>query len=290
MPTIVEFDASVRPDIILVSTDNNGDTTHFYLHKSTLADASSFFCGMFALPEPAVDPSCLASMSTQSVPRIHIPEPAHIMMLALQLIYPSQQPCVSDLDDLTVVLTVAVKYDLTPAIDSLRALLLSPLFLEKDPLHVYAIACRFDFDDEAKLASGWTFNANLLDDDEVDCSLPHPSLRHITAYDYHRLLTLHRRRAKAACALLQAPDTVKCMCCNASVFSTSKPPKWWEIWSAGAKEELKKGPATEIIFSTNYVFEAARKTGCAGCTESVLHSWVFLSELKEGLSKLPRTI
>jgi len=227
-----------------------------------------------------------------------MPEPAHILKRVLEYVYRVPTLRVSNLDELTALLAIATKYDLTLVIESLRAMLVSPEFLSADPLHVYAIACRFDLDQEAALASKWTLNIDFLDDevddDQPDAhkpSVPRHYLRYIPAYDYHRLLVFHRRRVRAADALLQVPDNIKCIHCNGSVFTMHSPPKWWQEWVVSARKELRKRPLeTEKVFGVDYIFQAATKTGCVGCAESVLSSWTALKEMRERIDQLPTTI
>lgn len=222
-----------------------------------------------------------------------MPEPAHVLERILEYVYRVNPQPVSGLDELTTLLAVATKYDLTLVVESLRTLLVSPEFLGVDPLHVYAIACSFDLDNEAAIASQWTLNADFLDDEiDGDQSDPHKRpisrdyLRHMPAYDYHRLLVFHRKRARAVEALFQLPDNVKCMHCNGST-----PPKWWREWVVCARTELRKRPLeTEKVFGVDYVFQAATKAGCVGCVESVLNSWTALKDMKERIDGLPTTI
>ena len=288
---IVSFNSAhdTDTDVILLTTAQDGSVAEFHVHKSILSEASSFFETMFSLPQLRQD---------TNKPVIPIPEPAHILKRVLQDVYRIPTQPVSNLDELTALLTVATKYDLTPVVESLRALLVSPEFLSADPLHVYSIACRFDLNQEAALASKWTLNVDFLDDDDDDQSHtwhnpspPRHYLRYISAYDYHRLLVLHHKRVKAADALLQAPYNIKCMHCSGSVFTMHSPPKWWQEWVVGARKELRKRPLeTEKIFGVDYIFQAATKTGCVGCAESVLNSWTALIEMKERVDQLPTTI
>lgn len=274
-------------DVILLTTAEDGVVSKFHLHKNVLSQASTFFETLFSLQQP--------KSHGKGLPVVPLPEPAHILDKLLRFVYHPimQHPPISSLDDLTLLLAVATKYELRPAIDALRAELISPCYLSEDPLRVYAIAQRFDLDEEAVVASAWTLDMELLggeDNGNTPPALPHPSLRYMTAYDFYQLLVLHQRRSKAARALLVVPDDIKCMQCNSSVFTRDAPPKWWTEWVSSAKEEMGKKVVSERLFGVDYLFEVARRTGCAGCTESVLHSWTFLMELKGRIDELPTTI
>ena len=90
--------------------------------------------------------------------------------------------------------------DLTVATDGLRKQLVDPAFLKMSPLRVYAIASRFELDEEATIAAKATLYTGLR--------LPlHEDLKGMTGYTYHRLVLLHERRARDAIALL--PDKIE---------------------------------------------------------------------------------
>jgi hypothetical protein len=282
-------------DVILLTIAEDGIVSNFHVHKKVLSEASPFFETLFSLQQPSQpDQPGTLTRSLSGLPTVPLPDPAHILDQLLRFVYchPIHHPPISSLDELTALLAVATKYELVPAIDGLRATLMSPSFMGMDPIRVYAIARRFDLDEEATVASRWTLNVDLLgdDNDELSCtpSLPHPSLRYISAYDFYQLLVLHRGRAKAARALLVIPDDIKCMQCNESVFTINSPPKWWKEWVGSAREALgtTNFAMTDRFFGVDHLFEVARRTGCAGCTESVLHSWTFLMELKGQIDKL----
>ena len=288
----VDFNPACDTDVILLTTAQDGSVTEFHVHKQVLSEASLFFDTMFSLPQPQQDTTALSWLNKPIIP---IPEPAHILKRILQYVYRIPTRPVSNLDELTALLSVATKYDLTLVVNSLRTLLVSPELLGADPLHVYVIACRFGLDQEAACASKWTLDIDILDDqvndDQEKSSVSRHYLRYISAYDYHRLLVFHGKRTRAADALLQVPDNIKCMHCSGSVFTMHSPPKWWQEWVVGARRDLRKRPLdTEKIFGVDYVFQAATKAGCVGCVESVLNSWTTLTEMKEKIDQLPTTI
>lgn len=180
-------------------------------------------------------------------------------------------------------LGAATKYDMPAAIARLREVLVSPSFLKACPIRVYAIASRFDLEEEAKIASQYTLNVNIL------TSPLSEDLKYISAYSYHRILDLHRRRAEAAQLALEIPDDVKCMQCNGS-YNSFAPPRWWAAFREKAKEELRIRPTTKTIFSLEFLMQTARASGCQRCAGSILDSYAFLETLKEKIDALPSTI
>ncbi|TFK46930.1 hypothetical protein OE88DRAFT_1666726 [Heliocybe sulcata] len=264
-------------DVVLRSTQP--DATDFRLHKCILALASPFFENMFSLPQPS---------GADDLPVIDVSEQAAVLNAVLQFVYPVLDPAIETLDELLSVLTVAMKYEFTAAVHNLRQLLVSPRFVTVEPMKVFAIACRFDLDDEAKTASRYTLSTDVLTAPLTD------DLKYLSAYSYRRLLDLHRTRAAAAQKVLQSTkpasvDTLKCMQCSAVAFGTYMPPRWWMDFQKRGCEELGKRPCTDVVFSMAFLSQSAR-TGCPRCAESVLNSYSFIERLKEEIDELPATI
>jgi BTB/POZ domain len=269
------FDAP-DADVILLSGEEH-NSTEFRVHRCILAAASPFFYDMFTLPQNQ-------SQDDSKLPIIPVSEHAGILDSLLRFIYPVQHPYIDTLDQLVPILTAAVKYDLMAALISLRALLVSPRFAQAEPTRVYAIASRFEFEEEAQIASKYTLSVNVLDAPLSD------DLKFISAYAYHRLLDLHRRRVQAALQMLKPSDDVKCMQCNGSAFSVYFTPKWWSEFEKNARAELSVRPTTDVIFGMEFLAQAAISSGCQRCAGSVLDSWKFLQELKRNIDELPATI
>ena len=176
-----------------------------------------------------------------------------------------------------------MKYELVGASQILRHQLLSPHFLKNDPVRVFAIACRYDFDEEARTASQHCLRVNLL-----DCPLT-TDFKHVTAYSYHRLLDLHRRRSIAAQQLLKLEENVKCVQCSSSHYGHLFPPRWWVDFEQRAKEELAVRPTSDVVFTLGFMLPSAH-SGCQRCPESILESHEFLDRLKKRIDDLPSTI
>lgn len=262
-------------DVLLLSSDN----VKFSVHRCILAAASPFFEDMFSLPQP---PSHLANEERCSV--IQVTESDSTLHTLLHFVYPMPHPTISSLDELVTILGAAVKYDFLGAISSLRKQLISPAFLKDDPMRVFAIASKYDFEDEAQVASRHTLSIVILDSPLSD------DLRFITAHSYHRLLVLHKRRSADAQALLKIPEDVTCLQCAGPYYGAFVPPKWWKEFERMARAELAVRPTTSIIFDMAFLGRAARAAGCRRCAESILESHQFLSDLKRQIDDLPSTI
>ncbi|KAH8096643.1 hypothetical protein BXZ70DRAFT_327974 [Cristinia sonorae] len=278
LTTLFAFDDA---DLVLRPTSPDSDAVDFHVHRCILAASSPFFRQMFTLPQALSE----EIVDEPPIPVIEMSETGSTLGALLQFIYPMVDPWIETLDELTLVLDAATKYDMTVARETLRKLLIAPRFVAKWPTRVYAIASRFELEEEAKIASRYTLTVNVL-----DCPLSE-DLKYITAYSYHRLLDLHRSRAKAAQELLLSmpPDNVKCMLCNGTHYGILLAPKWWQHFQAKAREELSLRPTTEIIFSMPFLAQVA-SAGCDRCAGSLLNSHVFLEELRKKIDDLPATI
>ena len=267
-------------DIILRSDDAR--PTDFRVHRCILRAGSPFFQTMFSLPQPECD-------TPERLPVLDVAEPAAVLDPLLRFLYPVPDPEVSTLDALVLITSAASKYDMAAVTNCLRVLLVSPAFLATAPVRVFAIASRFDFEEEAQLASRHTLRVHVLDAPLCD------DLRHISAYAYHRLLELHRQRGDAAREALcaRAPDGLRCAQCNGAQYSNNNavaPPKWWGEFVARAGEELRSRPTSDVVFSLRFLVECAHAAGCARCTGSILESYIFLDTLKAKIDALPSTI
>lgn len=263
------------PDADLILCSSSPDAVQFRVHKCVLAASSVFFEHMFSLPQGPAEGA--------SLPVVDVAESAHTLENLLRLIYPVPRPNIDSLDELVVVLEAATKYELAAAIEHLRILLVQPQHVLSDPLRVYAIACRFELEEESKIASRHTLQIKV-----TECPLSE-DLKYISAYQYHRLLDLHRRRAVAAVELLVYENEVKCMMCNGTHYGDFYPPKWWKNWEARAKTELHERPATDVIFSWAFLAESAN-AGCERCGGSIMDAHWFLEKLKNKIDALPSTI
>src|ERR1700722_12330571 len=154
-------------DTILLShpVDN---PTKFLVHRCILEIASPFFKELFTLPQPLPYPKAERAV-------ISVSEPRDTLDLLLRFLYPIPDPEIESLDVLDSVLGAAVKYDLSSVLSTLRKILVSPRFLQDVPLRVFAIAARYELEEEEKLASRATLTLSISEDP------PSEELKYITA-------------------------------------------------------------------------------------------------------------
>lgn len=266
------------PDADLVLRSSSPNPDDFYVHRCILSTASPFFKEMFTLPQPPSEDG-----KPLPTPVLDVAEDAETLDKLLRFVYPMTNPPVDSLDELVLILAAACKYDMPAVVESLRRNLIEPRFITEAPLRVYAIATRFDLEEEAKVASKYSLAINILDSPLSD------DLKFITAYSYHRLLNLHRHRAEAAQKLLKIPDNVKCMMCNGTHYGPFLAPRWWQDFSDRATQELSMRPTSDVIFSMQFLAHSA-KAGCERCAGSILGAHWFLADLKKQIDALPATI
>ncbi|KAK0432823.1 uncharacterized protein EV420DRAFT_1624156 [Desarmillaria tabescens] len=254
------------PDADVVLTGGGDQKRRFAVHKCILSAASPVFKDMFMLPQPTTADGAL--------PVVDMIESSKVVLALLQFIYPVPNPTISSLDELVPVLEAAKKLDVDAALDSLRKQLVLSEHVENEPLRVYAIAARFDLQEELKIAAKHTLKKNVL-----DCPLSE-DLKHITAYDYHRLLDLHRRHSRAMQDALQ-PDRYRC-------GQYCYPAKWWTAFIEVANKELAERPSTDVIFRPDFLYRCySSQSHCGACAESVLSQFTDLLKLKESIDALP---
>ncbi|KAH9910965.1 uncharacterized protein BXZ73DRAFT_57418 [Epithele typhae] len=155
------------------------DHVDFYVHRSILSVGSQFFDGMFTVPQPR---------DTDPIPAsVHVVEDSTTIDVFLRLLYPSEDYLVTSLDIFVPVLEAGRKFEARKILSTMRRQLLFPCFLNQDPLRVFAIACRFDLENEAAIAAVEAVVTNRVMDQY--CA----DLDEIAAGSYYRLLALNRK-------------------------------------------------------------------------------------------------
>lgn len=138
---------------------------------------------------------------------IQVAESAKVLENFLHLIYPVDSPVVEDLRLVDDLLQLADKYKAKGVTTKLKKLLVSPSFLRDDPIRVFAIACRCNFDEEAKLVVPHTFSIDLIH------GISEEHLRTMTTEAYHHLLAEHAlRREQLIDAVNGAQLSQLCSC------------------------------------------------------------------------------
>ncbi|TFK85766.1 hypothetical protein K466DRAFT_566416 [Polyporus arcularius HHB13444] len=169
------------------------DGVEFRVHRLILSMASSVFEGMFSIPKPS------ALLSNPNIPDISIPEDSETIDLYLRICYPLIDPEVPTLLLLRKVVTTGFKYDAPMVVHAMKRELRQPRFMDKDPLHVFVIACLWEWEEEAKVAAENVALAGTM------VGLFPELLDEISAGAYYRLQKLGRTRRHV---ILRTTDSV----------------------------------------------------------------------------------
>lgn len=140
-------------DVILRSSD----LCDFRVRRAILAEASSVFEGMFALPQPphtdssVYGPSAGGDEHRDGLPVLAMQEDSRTLDLLLRICYPVVSPSFDSLEALSPVLAAAVKYVVDGAIATIRVDLRR--LAKLDPLRVYCLSMHYGFLEEAEEAA-----------------------------------------------------------------------------------------------------------------------------------------
>jgi hypothetical protein len=174
--------ASHTPDVILRSSDN----VDFYVMKTFLAFSSpDVFAPMFTLPQAQHDIPSPSGLHI--VPVAEDSKPLRILLLYC---YPLDlQDEASDIEDIARAVFAARKYAMDFAATRIEKTFHSKALslLDGDPLHIYALACRYGFEELGRSAARKTLEIPL------SRLLPSPELKHITGMDMYRLIQCRYR-------------------------------------------------------------------------------------------------
>lgn len=292
MSGLYKFDA---PDADLILRSGGQKSTEYRVHRCILAmvrfdyasrysvnvyQASPVFHTMFSLPQ--------AESANKSVPVVDLSENAITLDALLRLLYPVEDPVFDNLADLGPVIDTAMKYEINVVLTRLRSILVSPIFLEKQPLQVYAIATNWEFEEEMKLASGHTLGVDIINSPSAD------TLNHITTSHYRRLLLFHLERAAKAQQVLEDvfPKQPTCSACRQYVDG------WHKAYKQKARDELSLRPTSSVICSFDFIAPIADAMDSADCSMNSCRKGgrklevyrSFLENLKKRIDELPSTI
>ena len=249
------------PDDFVIRTQQN---TYFHVSSTILSLASPYFRDLISKLRLAEAPLTL-----------EVPESQTSIETILRLTYPIPDPVIMDLDDVTDAYTAALKYKLGLATASLRRMFILPRFIEREPLRVYALSVRFELEEEVNLAA---FHACKLSLEQwPDCE----ELDYISGSQYHALLVHHRRRGTEAVRLLQALSLASSCRCGRN---------WMDDYKNKAVDFMSKAPASDYVFSAEFIVDFARDLSCIRCSNAALQLTKLqgpFAQLKQDVMSIP---
>ncbi len=134
------------------------------MSSDTLSRASGWFTAMFSLPQSPPD---LAAGNACQCIELSVTEPSQVLCGLLSIISGIALPSLDDIDFAESVLYAADKYDMPMPTAVLRASAL-PIFLQKRPIRVYAIACHMSWEAEATEAASRTLGLDIVAKENAD--------------------------------------------------------------------------------------------------------------------------
>ncbi|EJD53548.1 hypothetical protein AURDEDRAFT_53221 [Auricularia subglabra TFB-10046 SS5] len=223
-------------DADLIMRCREPEHVDFYVFKRILVEGSAVFRDMLQTPDSA---SAL-SKANNPMRVVELVESAEVVDSLLRLLYPMRKPHFESLDELILVIRAADKFQMHGLLYQLREMLVSARFLVDAPVRVYAVACIFSWEAEAKAASQAALSVDVL-----RCE-PFPELGDISARAILRLIQMHQTRGQLAMQLLNNFSPT-CTGTPGSACSAAAP-LWWLEFKNRAREELRISPTTARIF------------------------------------------
>ena len=197
-PLSTTFRADPSADVI-IRTEGAVD---FRAHKCILSLASPIFKDMFAVPQPPTGtPGVLPHIDVQDLPGA--------WENILRTIYPMLNPTIDNLDDLECFLLTAKKYEMQCVIDSYKPCFEDQVFIQSDPLRLYAIACACGFEEQAKYVARRAKHQTVVGRSGVG------DLKGLTLDSYHRFVSFLAERDNQWHRTLtknQIPHGFNCSC------------------------------------------------------------------------------
>lgn len=179
-------------DLVLHTSDGG----RFAVHRIFLTLASSLLKRSLmpgsASPSPQFSGIVIKPEKGRDI--IEIAEDGLTTERVLHFCYPFTNPVLENLDDVQKVLAMMKKFEMRGLMERVKSLLVQPSFLEEEPLRVFAIAYRFGFEAETRIAARSTLRHQIFG--------PYvKELEHIPASVYHKLLQYHRKCSVVVCGL-----------------------------------------------------------------------------------------
>ena len=259
------FDAP-DSDAVLRSSDGK----ELRVHRLILSLASPVFQGMFSLPQSTIPSS--------QIPIVDVPESSDILEPFLQYLYPRSPPTIPDISMWSALYAIADKYDAEVVMDPLRDMLVLR-FLETSPLRVYALASRWGFEEEAKIASTRTLTIDIFTE------FPREDAELMGGGACQKIYLLHFNRREAAQALVvnHPPPSgdPPCGC---------PPPNYTRLVPA-----LCQRVGTRPWLTAEEICEEAARwhypDKCGNtCRNAFGNMHVYFASLLKGISELPQTV
>jgi len=270
--------SSTDGDVVLGSQDR----TLFRVHSYTLKTTSGWFRSMYSLPTKA-DPG--ADLPADI---IYLDEDTATLEAVLRMVSGFPIPTLDSYEIIEPIMYAAEKYDMPGPMSIVRALVMTPPFLA-DPLRLYAMACRYGWNEEARTASRHTLVLNLHAPEH------RLSLMKLGTLSLLNLFELHRTRRETLRRRLDDPpfvndsgDTTCSNCGSAVDYHTWRELKYVIIL------EMDVRPLGDTVCTDGLLeWPAARAcwdAKCANCDRVLYDQKLTLRVVRECIEQLPTSV
>jgi len=274
---------NTKADIVLRSSDN----VYFRVFQCMLAFASPFFESLFDLPQPSrhADDETFDGLDV-----IQVSENSRTLDILLRFCYPAaiKDPTLEDVKDLEQVLEAAIKYGMQEVEERVRKAIVAPPLLESNLLGLFAIACRYGFETEAKTVARHSLHhpapthettaASRLPDNVIQC-----------LSDYRSKCSHAARTLCDNLEWLKKTQThsfyewwTSCCRCDSRAdirFLThgTYPREWWADYMEETSMALEESPCGAAV-TKNVPNAVERASNCPSCRRRAHEQMVYFTE------------
>ena len=287
----------MKADVILRSADN----VDFRVFKLILSLSSPIFEDMFALPQASEGDN--RNEIKDGLPVVQLTEDTKTLDILLSKCYPMAVMDPRDPETLIEthrLLDTAIKYNVERVEKWARGRMFGPRFLDTDPVRVFAVACHYRLEAEAKLAAAVTVFKPFM---KWPCG---QELHLITGWQMHQLLRYHECGVEAISKIFTDLSWIKqthfcwfgrrgnCPRTSRTIGGETTPQRvciWWCDYMDKVSVAVKDGLWDEAKSSwlMEAALQAAHSTNCGtGMATAEMEEFkgILLARMKEVLSEV----
>lgn len=238
-------------DIILCSTDG----IRYKVSSHTLRKTSGFFSAMLSLPQ--------AGITSGDDVTINLDETGKILGTLLRMASGLAIGRWESFDHLESVLQAAEKYDMAGPCSTIRSVITSP-HLPPDPLRMYVIAARYEWETEAKIASTLSLTLPIHKSKYIPILERIPSKYLIRLFNLRRQRVMQFRHLLNNCKAFEVgnSDGRLCKLCKHGVDNHP-----WRDFKAAMVCELERRPIGDTLLDTKMCdWKVAQTCWAATCS------------------------
>jgi len=291
----METTSSEHPSIHPKFTNDEADTTllsndqiAYQIHSVVLKLTSGWFRNMFTLPQTTA-PNRPNHPSPQPTVTLYLDEPSNVLTGLLCIISGFELPEISTVDYAEALLYAAEKYDMPGPISLIRKLITQEPLISSSPLRAFGLASKWDWKEEAKIASTLMLDIDLCS----DAAFKEMQRTPITPLYLVALMRLQRKRRDMIKDGLNGPTFAANQNYNCGSCGASNIHKKWEEFKSKCMEESETRPFGHRLTMEDLLdhrgYMAALLSTCpnAQCSKNIYDFQLSIRRLIEVIEKLP---